>query len=392
MSIFTRFFNKSKVATKYKMVSDMGNGFYSWDGKIYQSDIVRACIRPKVKAVGKLVAKHLRNEYDPKTHEVKGLSVNPEPYMRMLLEEPNEYMSMQKLLEKVTAQLCLNKNAFILIVRDDNGMPIELFPIPAVSAEFKFLNNEPHIKFYFNNGNWYTFRYVDLIHLREDYYDDNIFGTSIMPALAPLMEVVTTTDQGIVRAIKNSSVIRWLIKFTTAMRKEDLAERAKEFADNFLAVQNGTGVAAVDVKSDATQIKPNDYVPNASQMDRTIQRIYSLFNTNEKIVQSKFNEDEWNAYYEQEIEPVVVDLDSSFTNKLFSRKERAFGNKIMFSALNLATASMSTKLGLQAMVDRSAMTPNEWRAVLGLSPIDGGDVPIRRLDTAEVKGGVTSEN
>lgn len=34
------------------------------------------------------------------------------------------------------------------------------------------------------------------------------------------------------------------------------------------------------------------------------------------------------------------------------------------------------------------MTPNEWRKILGgLAPIDGGDKPIRRLDTAVVKGG-----
>ena len=45
---------------------------------------------------------------------------------------------------------------------------------------------------------------------------------------------------------------------------------------------------------------------------------------------------------------------------------------------------MSTKLGLQAMVDRGAMLPNEWRAVLNLAPLPGGDEPIRRLDTAVV--------
>jgi len=36
------------------------------------------------------------------------------------------------------------------------------------------------------------------------------------------------------------------------------------------------------------------------------------------------------------------------------------------------------------MVDRGALTPNEWRSTLNLSPIDGGNEPIRRLDTAVV--------
>jgi hypothetical protein len=48
---------------------------------------------------------------------------------------------------------------------------------------------------------------------------------------------------------------------------------------------------------------------------------------------------------------------------------------------------MSTKLGLQAMVDRGAMTPNEWREVLNLPPVEGGDKPLRRLDTIAIGEG-----
>ena len=82
-----------------------------------------------------------------------------------------------------------------------------------------------------------------------------------------------------------------------------------------------------------------------------------------------------------------MQLSSEFTRKLFTRKQRGFGNKIIFAANHLQYASMSTKLGLQAMVDRGAMTPNEWREVLNLPPVEGGDKPLRRLDTVTVGGG-----
>src|SRR5690606_1925229 len=109
--------------------------------------------------------------------------------------------------------------------------------------------------------------------------------------------------------------------------------------------------------------------------------------TNDKIVQSKYNEDEWNAYYESVIEPVAMQLSGEFTRKLFSRTERGHGNKIVFESSSLQYASMQTKLGLVSMVDRGALLPNEWRKIMNLQPIEGGDKPIRRLDTAEVKGG-----
>ena len=65
------------------------------------------------------------------------------------------------------------------------------------------------------------------------------------------MEIVTTIDQGIVKAVKNSNVIRWLLKFTASMRPEDLKNQAKEFAKSFNDVSgDDLGVAAVDSKAE----------------------------------------------------------------------------------------------------------------------------------------------
>ena len=77
-------------------------------------------------------------------------------------------------------------------------------------------------------------------------------------------------------------------------------------------------------------------------------------------------------------------MSQEYTRKLFSRRQQGFGNTIYFDAGNLMQASLSTKLALQAMVDRGALTPNEWRATFNLSPVEGGDKPLRRLDTVAV--------
>ena len=368
---------------RLKLVEDRGNGFFAWNGNLYKSDVVRACIRPKVKSIGKLIPQHIRDDKINNTFKV-----NPEPYIKFLLEDPNPYMSGQMFLEKMAMQLALNNNAFALIVRDDNGYATELYNIPCIGAEAIYdKEGNLYLKFTNRNGKTMTYSYNDIIHIRQDFNDNDIFGTSPREALIQLMDIVSTSDQGIVKAIKNGSVIKWLLKFTSNLRPEDLRSRTDEFVSQYLSTENGSGAAGVDAKCDAQQIEPKDYVPNAAQTDRTITRIYNFFNTNEKIIQSKYSEDEWNAYYESEIEPLAMQLSNEFTKKLFSRRERGFGNKIIFSANNLQYASMSTKLGLQAMVDRGAMTPNEWREVLNLPPVEGGDKPLRRLDTQVVEGG-----
>lgn len=362
-----------------KMVNTWGEQYYSWDGKLYNSDIVRSCIRPKVKAIGKLMGKHIRTGANG---EIK---VNPDASIRFLLEEPNPYMTAQQFQEKVATQLCLNNNAFILIVRDESGKPMQLYPIPCATCETVYIEDRLHLKFHYRNGKSRIFPYTEIIHFRQDFNEKDIFGESPALALKGMMEVIGTIDQGMVKAIKNSGIIRWLLTFNQSMREEDIKKNVKSFVDNYLSVESDTwGAAGVDAKANAIRIEPKDYVPNSMQTKETINRIYSFFNTNEEIVQSKWTEDQWNAYYEAEIEPFVIQAGQVYSVRLFSRKERGCGNRIEFEASNLQCASLSTKLNFVQMVDRGAMVPNEWRAIFNMVPIEGGDAPIRRLDTQVV--------
>jgi len=381
MGLFSRKQDNATEKAVYKMVVDCGNGFYAWNGKLYKSDIVRSCIKPKTKAIGKAVAKHIRRTVDK--DGTKKILVNPSVNTRFMLEEPNEFMTGQMLQEKVANQLALNGNAFILIIRDSFGIPVGLYPIPATSVEAKYDNEHRlYLKFYYLNGKQSEFYYSEIIHIRDDFFFNDIFGENPKEALAEVMEVVGTINQGFLAAIKNSNVIRWLLKFTSSMRDEDIKIKAQEFADNYLQISNTSlGVAAVDAKAEATQVKSDSYVPNAAQSNSVEDRIYSFFNTNKNIVQSKYTEDEWISYYEAVIEPVIQQMAGEYTRKLFSRRERGCGNEIIFDSSKLTFASMKTKLQLGGMTDRGIMTPNEVREVFNLPPVDGGDVLLLRKDT-----------
>ena len=369
---------KAVTVTRYQMISEDNNSFFVWNNNLYQSDIVRSAIRTKSKTVAKSVAKHIRDTKD-------GLVVNPEPYMKFLLEEPNDLMSMQQLLEKMVTQLELNNNAFSLIQRDEFGYSIGIFPITTSNVEaLKSNTGELYLRFTLKNGKRVTFAYKDVIHLRQDFNENEIFGDSNFEVLRGLMEVVGTIDKGIIDAIKNSNVIQWLLKYNNNLKSEDLKRNTKEFIDSFLSQDSEiVGAAAVDNKMEAIRVEPKSFVPNEKQMNLTTNRIYSYFNINENIIQSKYNEDEWTAFYESCIEPIIIQLSNEFTRKLFSRKERSFGNKIVFEGSNLSYASMNTKIQLVQLVDRGIMNPNEVRAILNMHPVASGNDYLLRLDTAK---------
>lgn len=388
MGLFDKMFGKNdslpkeSQATRFEMITDNGEGFFEWNGNLYKSDIVRAAIRPTVIAIGKLIPKHIRNNS-------RGMKVFPEKHIKNLLVRPNPMMSMQILQEKMATQLLLNNNAFAYIKRDSQTLlPIAIYPLPAATIEVKqgYLG-DLFLKFYFPNGKQQLIPYDDVIHLRRDFHNNDFFSDPPGEALTSLMEIINTSDQGIIKAIKNSAVIRWILKFTTVMHKKDLKKAVDDFNEQFLSVQNSGGAAAADGKYDLQQVTNTAYVPDNRQAANTIKRVYSFFNTNEKIVQAIHSEDEWNAHYEMNIEPVAMQLASEITQKLFFEFERNKGDAIIFEASSLQYASMSTKMNLVQMVDRGALTPNEWRNILNLPPIDGGDEPIRRLDTDVVKGG-----
>lgn len=398
MGIFDIFRPKNSVKVtpvgNYKLMAQTTNGAIVYDGKVYDSDILRAAIRPKARTIGKMTLRHTRRDQNGSER-----SEEQELYMQLLLKEPNAFMSMQQLLEKLVSQLEVNNNAFAVIVRDGYGLPEQILPVNAVSVEV-VLDERGNMYYKFNTlaGKSFTFSIEDVIHLRKDVMDNDLIGKNNTKSLLPLMEVVFASDTSIVNAVKNSGIVRWLLKFHGSIRPDDIKRQTREFAESFLQVDDmgeNVGVAGVDSKSDATQIQPHDFVPDSKNMDSTVKRIYSYFNTNEKIVMSTYNENEFNSWYETNVEPDLIQIANEFTRKLFTRRQRAFGNRIEFDALNLTYASLQTKLGLVQLVDRGILSANEVRGVLNLSSIEGGDEYVRRLDTAPIKetdAGLATDN
>lgn len=365
--------------TRFELLSSNSNSISPWNGRIFDNDIVRSCLRPISTNLGKLNFKYVRNTSD-------GLKIIKNGQIYYLLKYPNAYMTMQKLLEKLVNQYEIEGNAYAYVKRDDCNNPIAIFPIPAKRTELKEYDGELYMKFTFSIGKHKTVPYCDVIHLRKDFNENDIFGTDSGLALQNIMKVLDTTDKGVIQAIKNSAIIKWMLKFKTALNPKDKEKEINKFAESYLDVDNqdNKNVAATDPRYDAEQVKDNNFVPNEKQMESYTKRLYSYFGVNEKIVNNSYSENEWNAFYESKIEPIAREFTEQLTKILFTKHELECGNEIVFEPSSLQFASMSTKLSLVQMVDRNSMTPNEWRKVMNLGPIENGDKPLRRLDTAVV--------
>src|SRR5690606_15126997 len=256
-----------------------------------------------------------------------------------------------------------------------------VWPINCTMAEFlEDASRTLNVRFFFADGGQVVLPYSDVIHLRRHFFRSDLLSEPNTPINATL-SALHTVQGGLAQAVKTCAHLRGVLKFQGLLKESDIEANRKRFVEQYMTLQNSGGVAALDGKADYIELKNQPIVVNAAQWKELREAVFRYFGVSEAIVKGDYTEDQWNAFYESTIEPLAVQMSLECTSKLFTAREIGHGNEIIFEANRLQYASMKTKLDLRQMVDRGALPPNEWREALNLAPIEGGDKPIRRLDT-----------
>ena len=126
--------------------------------------------------------------------------------------------------------------------------------------------------------------------------------------------------------------------------------------------------------SELKQVESKPYTPNALQMQHIQENVCTHFGTNMDILQNKFDENTWNAYYEGKIEPFAIQLSLVMTNMSFTERERACGNAIFFSANRLQYASNATKLSVSTQLfDRALLNRNGVMDIWNMAHVEDGE-------------------
>ena len=357
---------KSVKEARWKEIGAYTAMFSPFGTDMYRSDIVRSCIRP--------LAEH--------TSKANAVSTN-EGIARILNVSPNMYMNGKAFLYKVRTQLELRNTAFVYIHRDDKGAVRGFYPVPYLSYEGIDYNGRLFIKFSFEGDavQNLVLPWEDLAVLRKDYNKKDIGGDDNSPIIQTL-DLINTTNQGVANAVKATANLRGILKSTKAMLSPaDIKKQKEQFVNDYMNLENEGGIASLDATQDFTPITMNPTVANPETLKEFRTDVKRYFGVNDSILMSDFTEEQMEAFYEAKIEPFLVDLGTELTRKVFTERELGFGNYIAYESNRMNYASTKTKLEMVQLVDRGALTPNEWRAMFNLAPVDGGDVPIRRLDT-----------
>jgi HK97 family phage portal protein len=366
---------KNYVSSYWKELGKYTSYFSSFGTDIYADEVCRACIRT--------LAEHTSKANVKVFSYVNGERISSDKKIEKIIQNrPNVYMNGKEFLQKVRTLYEINNMVFIYIQRDELGNFAGLYPMPTATYEAVDVGSELYIKFEFLSGATTTVAWEDLAVLRKDYNTSDIFADT-NEAILTSLELLTTTNEGLANAIKATSNLRGYLKTTKAGLKDDALVKLKsDFDKSFMSIDNTSGFAALDAYTEFVPVNLQPQIASYKSIEDLRTNMHRYFGTNDNIVMSKATPDERESFYESKIETWLLALSLELSNKIPSRSQKARNFEVIFESNRMAYMSMRDKLALVAMVDRGAMTPNEWRMCLNLAPIDGGDIPVRRLDTA----------
>jgi len=360
----------------YMQMLNSAPSFYDFSGEAYDSDTVRAAVDAFARNVGKLKPKHIRR-VEGGIQTVKNSNVE-----YLLQVRPNRFMDAYSFYYRLATQYKMNNNAFVWIRYKPNSSVIEgFYPLTSSSVDLVEVDGEMTVKFRFYDGNEYAAPYTDVIHLRRHFYKNDMFGETNKTALTPILDLISATNQGLKNAVKTSAILRGILRFTSMLKPEDMKKQTDDFRTNYLDASNNGGVAATDAKAEYQELKTDPKMIDEKLMSAMGEKVYDYFGTNKNIIQSKYTEQEWNAYYESEIETFGLQAALEFSYKIFSSGAQSHGNEIIFEANRLQYASNDTKVKIiETLVDRGMMSINQGLEVFNLPPIEGGEKRIMSLN------------
>lgn len=361
-------------------------GEYMPTGTLRDSDIVGAIADAIAKNVGKLKPQVIR-------YDEKGMVIKNDGLARLLALRPCPEMSTYDFLYRIASDLVYTSNSFSVVFYNEDFTRIKSIQ-PIQTRDFRiFVDENGNILFRFRwefDGKYYTVPYQMVIHIKARFNKKRFLGTSPDLQLKSPLDLIETSGEMIKNLVKNSGTLGGYLKYNNFADDEELKRKTEEFMEAYMKASNAGGIAALDSTYEFKELKQSVPAFPTAQIGFLRENVYRYYGVNEKILTSTFNESDWNAFYENVIEPIAIQLSLECMFKLLTEREISFGNKIIFTANRLQYATLQTRAAIGGeMFDRGAITINEYRELLYYEQIEDGDV--RMVSLNYVKAGDQSQ-
>ena len=365
-----------ETAAPSSSVETVGSRPYTvgWQGSMYQQVLVRSVIERFAVACSKLKP------------EIQG---SARTRVRRAVETaPNQFQTWPQFLYRC-ATLYMNNTTVCVVPVYKPGTQVQsgFYPVPLAHAEVVDHAGEFWLRWQTPDGDNRAVELARVAVVNRFQYKSDWFGDGNI--LASTLSMLKAQERAQIQAVNDSAQLRFIAQLNGQVREDDMTKKRDRFYEQNLSDENTTSLMMYDATfSNLEQLKAQNWTIPSEEMERIENNVFDYFGTNRRILQNAYDENAWDAYYEGCIEPFALALGEALTQATFTMRERP-ANRIMFSSNRLEYASAASKRNMNKdMTDRALMKINEGREILGLPPVEGGDVFILR---GEYKVGHTLE-
>lgn len=334
--------------------------FSSWNGRLYESALVRSAIDARARHVSKLKV------------EIIG-TAKPALQTRLKLR-PNAWQTWSQFLYRASTILDMHNTCVIVPVYDDYMNVVGYYPILPKKCEVVEYDGEPWLRYTFYNRQRAAERLADCAVLTKFQYSSDFFGEP-NNALNSTMKLEHLNNQSIEEAVKNGSNYSFIARVNNFTKTDDLRRERLRFTEaNLQADSANNGILLFpNTYTDIKQIDTQAYEVPEAELEEIRTNVYNYFGVNEDVLQSKAFGDAWSAFYESAIETFAIQFSEAMTHAVFSDTEIQRGTLIMATANRLQYMSTQEKLNVSSqMADRGILNRDEIREIWNLPPLPDG--------------------
>ena len=376
MEWFDRLFRRKPKNSKLAPALNGWLPIYGQFGtNIYASDVVVQALKCIADEMKKLTPMHVRYQGNDPT-PIRG-------NIQEVLENPNPLMTASDFIEKITWLLLMNYNVFIIPtyytwIDDKTGVERRryqsLYPVNPMEVIFiEDASGRLFVEFWFLNGYKTTIPYEDVIHIKynysvNQYMGGNEAGQPDHAALLKTLELNNTLLKGVAKAMKASYAVNGIVKYNTLLDDGKTEQALNELEQKLN--NNESGFLPLDLKAEFTPLEHKSELVDEPTLKFIDEKILRTWGISLPILTGDYTKEQYEAFYQKALEPLVNAYAQAFTKKMLTDRERAFGNRIEFYPERLIFMTTGQKIEMiNLLAPTGALFENEKRTILGLMPL-----------------------
>lgn len=378
--------HRSKVINANKVL------FSSYGEDIHVSDIVRTAIHRVCEEASKCKLQSVIVHQNPRHIEICNDDLN-----KLFAYRVNPLCGLKDFLYKVVYLTKINRNCFIYWQYDEKPIPGTkqvrritkgLYPIEYANVKLYYLDGEMRVELSSVSGEiTLDLPYSEIIHIRygygaNPYLGGNASGRADYRELLSNLQTIHVIKEAVPKSLEASLSLKGVLSMKTVADVDKKKVTREEFEDHLF--DSKYGIVATDYESDFTPININATDIPSNILTFMRDEILAPIGVSLPIYLGKWTDDDYTAFYQTEIEGILLEIVEAMKIVLFTPQQIMHGHMIKAYDRLVQSLSFERRQKIAEMTkDDALLSRCERRELLGYEP-DGEPtrVSLNYIDTS----------